>query len=389
MNAEEMKQYVQQLQDLSRKYGNDPEYVLLGGGNTSWKNDEYLYVKASGHALGTIGPEGFVKMRLSALHAVWTTPHSEDKEKREEQVLQEMMDARAEGETARPSVEALLHSLIRSSFVVHLHPAMINGVTCGKNGQEAVHDMFGSRALWIPLVNPGYILAKTVKDALEEHEKQTDVYPRIIFLQNHGIFAGAESPEEIDSLYTDIMNTVSSRIQREPDQTPEVIASDREQKISQGLKRAKSADLSDYRCVGGAHKELLSFAKSREHAAPVLSSFTPDHIVYSGHKPLWIPEDYLLEGGKKAEERIAAAADAYIAEEKVPPKLVLVQNTGAFGAGKTVHQAESALILFYDTIKVAVYSESFGGPLFMTDDQIDFIRNWEVEKFRAKVHDES
>jgi hypothetical protein len=41
--------------------------------------------------------------------------------------------------------------------------------------------------------------------------------------------------------------------------------------------------------------------------------------------------------------------------------------------------------LFLDTVSIAVYTESFGGPRFMDDAMIDFIRNWEVEKYRSSV----
>ena len=32
---------------LSRKYGSNPEYVLAGGGNTSWKDTDSLYIDLS------------------------------------------------------------------------------------------------------------------------------------------------------------------------------------------------------------------------------------------------------------------------------------------------------------------------------------------------------
>jgi len=41
--------------------------------------------------------------------------------------------------------------------------------------------------------------------------------------------------------------------------------------------------------------------------------------------------------------------------------------------------------LFRDSVAISVYTESFGGPLFMDEPMIDFIRNWEVEKYRSKV----
>jgi hypothetical protein len=43
------------------------------------------------------------------------------------------------------------------------------------------------------------------------------------------------------------------------------------------------------------------------------------------------------------------------------------------------------MTLFLDTLKVATFVESFGGPRFMDDDQIEFIRNWEVESYRSKL----
>ena len=45
---------------MSNRYGANPNYVLAGGGNTSYKNSENLWIKGSGTALATIAPEEFV-----------------------------------------------------------------------------------------------------------------------------------------------------------------------------------------------------------------------------------------------------------------------------------------------------------------------------------------
>ncbi|NLF92520.1 MAG: class II aldolase, partial [Oligosphaeraceae bacterium] len=45
-----------QLAELSRLYGSDPDYVFLGGGNTSVKIGNVMYIKPSGAALATIQP---------------------------------------------------------------------------------------------------------------------------------------------------------------------------------------------------------------------------------------------------------------------------------------------------------------------------------------------
>ena len=41
-------------------------------------------------------------------------------------------------------------------------------------------------------------------------------------------------------------------------------------------------------------------------------------------------------------------------------------------------------LLVKDAIKLAVYAESFGGPLHMTDDITYFITHWEAEAYRSK-----
>ena len=45
---------IEALIAISRKYGADDRFVIAGGGNTSFKTADRLWVKASGHALATI-----------------------------------------------------------------------------------------------------------------------------------------------------------------------------------------------------------------------------------------------------------------------------------------------------------------------------------------------
>ena len=47
------------LAAMSNKYGADAEYVLAGGGNTSFKCQDYLWIKGSGTSLATIKGEDF------------------------------------------------------------------------------------------------------------------------------------------------------------------------------------------------------------------------------------------------------------------------------------------------------------------------------------------
>ncbi len=48
---------IEDLIAISRKYGADSRFVIAGGGNTSFKTADKLWVKASGHALATIAEQ--------------------------------------------------------------------------------------------------------------------------------------------------------------------------------------------------------------------------------------------------------------------------------------------------------------------------------------------
>ena len=374
------------LIEISRYYGKNPDYVLAGGGNTSWKDSSNLYVKASGTALASASADSFVKMDRQALAKIWDTQYPESSAERESAVLADMMAARAAGEEhKRPSVEALLHDLQPFAFVVHLHPAMVNGLTCSQQGEAAMAGIFGSTALWIPSCNPGYVLSKTVKTAMDRYKAKRGIEPAIIFLQNHGIFVSANDPGGIYALYAEIMQKISSRIHKHPD-----LAADEDDAGSPEIERAISitrktlAELAGTAAStqsgfsefmsGGAIGSIVADSAS---FAPVASAFTPDHIVYSGSDPLFTEA--------RSADGIREAWKSHTEKTGKPPKIVAVRGLGIFSAAATEKAAAQALVLFKDTIKVAAYAEFFGGPLFMAQNEIDFINNWEVERFRAAV----
>jgi rhamnose utilization protein RhaD (predicted bifunctional aldolase and dehydrogenase) len=121
--------------------------------------------------------------------------------------------------------------------------------------------------------------------------------------------------------------------------------------------------------------EIASLVKDRASFAPVASAFTPDHIVYAGSDPMFL----------ETNTDINKAWKNHVEKNGVNPKIIAVQGHGIFGAAAGENAANYALDLFKDAIKVSVYTESFGGPIFMTRDKIDFINNWEVERFRASI----
>jgi rhamnose utilization protein RhaD (predicted bifunctional aldolase and dehydrogenase)/NAD(P)-dependent dehydrogenase (short-subunit alcohol dehydrogenase family) len=371
---------VLKLREMSNKYGSNPEYVLAGGGNTSFKDNEFLYVKGSGTSLATIDESGFVKLDRSKLAAIFTNTYPKDDAAREAAVLKDMMNARTPGETKRPSVETVLHDVYPTAFVLHLHPGIINGMTCGKDWRLAFDKLFAKDSIWIEPIMPGYILSIKVKAEISNFEKANGKKPSYLFLENHGVFTGADTIEEIDTLIDDLLNRINSKIKNKPDFSECAFDTDKAVLIAPAIRVLTSGENLGV-AVFNTNKEIMNFVCSAEKFAKVSPAFTPDHMVYCRDKALFIETEEIEAIYTELLEKL----NTYKAENGGTPKIIAVKNLGFYACGATKKEADIAAAVFIDAIKVAIYSESFGGGKPMPAELVYSINNWEVERYRKSV----
>ncbi len=371
------------LIEISRRYGADPDYVLAGGGNTSLKDGDVIAVKASGALLGTIDENGFVQLSLSKLRALFDMALPFDSEAREKIVLEKLLGARLPGQTRRPSVETLLHALFPYRFVIHLHPALVNGMLCSRQALSVAETLFRNEASVLPYITPGYILADAVRRVFEHRTSSGMSPPKILFLQNHGVFVAADSVEEIEALYAHIFETLKAKVQPLPEEGlrggP---ARGYEAAIAAVAEKAveTAATKFNVRFFFTSNSLIGHFLASPEAFVPLSSPFTPDHIVYAGAWPLFVN---ISEA--QSSEHLISKIDEFRIHHQEMPKIIAVQNLGIFGLGQDESAAKRACELFGDAAKIAWYARSFGGVHPMQPADIEFIRSWEVEKYRASI----
>ncbi|HPF03082.1 MAG TPA: class II aldolase/adducin family protein, partial [Bacteroidales bacterium] len=180
-----MEKHLNDLIDISHFYGKNNEFVIAGGGNTSYKNENTLWVKASGEPLARLTIEGLVALDRTRLRKISTATYSDDPFRREEEVKNDLNAAIIDpSKNKRPSVETSLHEMIRYNFVVHLHPTLINGVLCSRNAKNLSAKLFGDTALFVPYTDPGYTLFKKLETEIEAYRSEFGMDPRIILLEN-------------------------------------------------------------------------------------------------------------------------------------------------------------------------------------------------------------
>lgn len=370
---------MRQIEDLiaiSRKFGQDSRFVIAGGGNTSYKDENRLWVKASGHALATITEDGFAVLDRTLLNEMGEKAYNEDTAIREEQVKNDLAVA-CVTKDRRPSVETSLHNCMGFAFVVHLHPTLVNGLMCSVNAEAACGEIF-PEALYIEYTDPGYTLFKKVYDRINAYKAANGKEPQVIFLQNHGIFVGGDTTAEIEGIYSEILGKLEAKVAALPEGGSEVspTVTDVIPAIRQMLSRS-GRGLKTLKVTKNALVDYFLDGSREKIAAP----FTPDIIVYCKSAYIFIDAESDEEILKQAEEKI----EAFAAEKGYTPKVLLIKGIGLVAVGDNFKNAQIITDVFTDAMKVAFYAQSFGGEHPMEKAWIDFIDNWEVENYRRKV----
>jgi len=340
--------------ELSHEFGS-ADYVKGGGGNTSVKNETTLWVKPSGTTLGGLTEKTFVAMNRAKINELYDVETPKEASAREE-LVKNRMAAAVENDAGRPSVEAPLHNVFEAKYVVHTHPAAVNGLTCAKNGEAVCKELFPD-ALWVEYIDPGYTLCMEVRKRIQAYKAAHGNEPALLVLKNHGIFIAADTPDEIRALYARVMTALDEAYQKAGiSQILEIDDSPADPETETKIKALFGAD--------------AAFIASSGMFPVAPGPITPDHLVYAKAFP--------FDGALTAD-----AVAAYQAERGYLPKVV-VAGSRVYGIGTSQKNADLALELAQDGALVIQLAEAFGGIEYMTDAAREFIENWEVESYRQK-----
>jgi ribulose-5-phosphate 4-epimerase/fuculose-1-phosphate aldolase len=171
----------------SRLLGQDKSLVLHGGGNTSIKIGDILYVKGSGSDLAAVDESAFTPLRLECAQQVFA------QEPRDNAEMMRLLDAcLARRPAPVPSIETLLHTALPFRCVDHTHADTVLAVVNTENGERIAAEVYGELAPLVPYHHSGVELARACRALLSRHGT-----PRTIglALQFHGIVAFGDSAQ--------------------------------------------------------------------------------------------------------------------------------------------------------------------------------------------------
>lgn len=375
-----MEQGINDLIEISQFYGKKKDFVLAGGGNTSYKNADCLRVKASGFSLSTITEAGFAKLDRKQLNEINTKNYSPDVLQREEEIKNDLLRSRLEPEKGRrPSVETSLHNLIDYAFIVHTHSTKVNGLMCSNQAAEKSAELFGDDVLYIPYDDPGYILFKVVEKAIFEYRETKGKEPAVILLQNHGVFVGANTIAEVKAIYDDLIAKLDA-VFGEEEPIKELSVSTDAAKVVPAVRMMVSGE--GLKTVKLVNNTLLDFYLDEKNYTAIANPFTPDGIVYANSAYIYTqyagePDAFLAD--------LQIKIDEYKTAKGKLPKVIFAKGLGVMLISDHAQGADVLYDVVVDCCRIAKLAQTFGGEHPMTPEQIQFIENWEVEQYRSKV----
>jgi len=353
MSAVTVPQHLAAITALSHEYGT-PEYVRGGGGNSSVKDESTLWVKPSGATMAGLSPEAFVALHRAKLAELSRVTAPSEPDAREALVRRVMTAALLPGSVGRASVEAPLHNALEARFVVHTHPALVNGMTCAVGGRQAAQTLFPD-AQWLDYVDPGYTLCVRVSDKIRSYRQRYGMEPSLILLANHGMFVAGQTPDELREHHRRVVATLNRVYQQAGcDITADIAAETVAPEALQQIRRA--------------YRDETITARASARFAVAAGPISPDHVVYARAHPL---------RGAPTPEAVAA----YQQEHGCFPS-VIVWGPKVYGVGTTDRGAAWALELAQDAALVGRLAGVFGGIQYMSQQALAFIESWEAESYR-------
>ena len=317
------------------KYGLDRLFVQGAGGNVSWKDEDTLWIKASGTQLSDAKDlDIFVPIFLNKLLENIKKNDFESKP-----IIKN-------NSKAKPSIEIFIHALMPQKYVVHLHAVEVLASLVQTHFLKRYSKVLNKSFNWkfIKYTKPGIDLALAIKEVLK-----LDVKINILFLQNHGIVIGAESMQEVE----DLLKKINTIFQVRP-------------------KKFKSFSLpiskiSSYQPIMSEEIHNLAIQTKLFNNLSKNWALYPDHVVFLGPKPFLFSSWQSLNNFLKNNNR---------------PNLVFIQGHGVFANSFFTTAQEEQLYCFFD---VLVRQNDAYKVNALTKKQINELINWDAERYRINL----
>ncbi|WP_315779915.1 MULTISPECIES: class II aldolase/adducin family protein [unclassified Bradyrhizobium] len=327
------------LRRMSARVGCNMLLVQGAGGNSSVKDDDVLWVKASGTWLSDANDKDiFVPVLLTAAREALARDD-------------ERIPLAAPG-ALRASIETSLHALMPHRVVLHVHA--VNTIAWA--ARRDARDEFAARLdglAWrhVDYVHPGLPLARAVSAIVASESVD------VLILGNHGLVVGAETCEDAEALVRDVETRLALPVRATQAADDAAL-----RRLCAGTEYRLPADAG---CHGIATDPF-------SRAVATGGSLYPDHVVFLG------PGLPTIEGADGLATLLARAGAAGLAA----PVAALAPGLGAIIRNDASPGAEAMLsCLALVTSRLPLSAEIS----YLSSQHEQMLLNWDAERYRQQL----
>jgi len=325
---------LKKLEYISKYCGERFDLTQAGGGNTSVKVDDIMFIKASGfHLTQVTEKSGFVPIQNNML--------------KNDILLNKLKPIVSYNFTGslRGSIETYMHAILKK-YTVHLHPIQVNKILISKQSEDFIKKFFPN-SLLIEYDTPGINVCNKIMSVYNNEE--------IIFLKNHGIIITTNDYDTLIPTLESLLNIFETNLQINVDKYKYV------NQISKYVN--KNYENVSYLCED---KIINQYLHDKRQLFQEKITF-PDALIFCGVKVLFI--DYLRD--------IENYFDIY----KEYPKVIVINDL--------VYIINISLQKCKDTEDVLkgnlMILDNDMEKTYLTNEEICYLNNWDAEKYRRTI----
>jgi HAD superfamily hydrolase (TIGR01549 family) len=331
------------LWTLSRYVGERIDLVQAGGGNSSVKYKDTLFIKSSGISMSTITPDSGYTMIDNKL-LTQDIYNNETKD---------VINYTIIPKTKRPSIETYMHAILKK-YTLHLHPIQVNRILITSDAKTTISTLF-PEALIIDYFTPGIKVCDEIKKTYNNEN--------IIFLLNHGLIL---TSDDYNTIYKDLYNVIQI-VESYTIQTYTVVDLTRYtyvSNINKFIYDQFNIHVSSYLCE---NQTIQQYYKTNPELFKQ-QHCVPDELIYCGIKIAFIND-------------LKDICDFYTLYQELPKIIVINDNIYMISHSITKCREIEEVLLS----KILV-SQNNNNKTFLSPDEICFLNNWDAEKYRQRIH---
>jgi uncharacterized oxidoreductase yuxG len=355
-----MKQEIEGLVEISKYSGMREDLVQAGGGNTSVKDEDYMYVKSSGCQLSEVREDfGYSKVDYKKLNILLEEFLIEERDY-EKDVLSKIendMLSKCLVEGNRPSIETFLHAM-SGKYVIHSHALVANMLLTNKKGKDILKDLF-PEAVFVDYYAPGLRLAIACYREYKRVNKSLD----IVFFKNHGILVSDDTYEAVIQKNEDIINKIAQYLN----------INNRAETRSTRIYNTVKAKFEGFAGIvyHSQHHRVLEYARLLR-GEEWNYRLSPDSIVYIGKQILSVTDESELD------KELTVCGKQY----GVPG--VIVCEGQAYILSENIKKAKDIESVLAWTAEILMGTKN-KDVCSLHEADMNFLLNWDAEKYRKSM----